>query len=189
MSTRRVSLLLSPITLPCLLIVSWLSVTELSGANQNDDVEDKPLVIELRDKIELAEIQVAIREQMVNVAKAEATADPAEIRTTEAMLKEAQVDLEKSVDDAKRLELLSTRGAATQSEQNAANAMVKVSKSRVGVIEAKLEAQKKPARVDIERIRLLELKAKKAQIKLDQLRRSLKRFLSSASDGVPFPLQ
>ncbi len=189
MSTRRFSLLFTPITLPCLFIVCWLSISELSGANQDNEVEDKPYVIELRNKIELAEIQVAIREQMVNVAKAEAANDPAVIRTTEALLKEAHVDLEKSVANAKRLELLGKRGVITQAEQDAANATVKVLESRVGVIEAKLEAHKKPSRVDIERIRLLELKAKKAKIKLDQLKRSLKRFLSSVSDDIPLPLQ
>ncbi|WP_166828168.1 HlyD family secretion protein [Thalassoroseus pseudoceratinae] len=180
MSTRRFSLLLTPITLPCLILVGWLSVPESSGANQ-DAADEKPLVIELRNQIELAEIQVAIREQMVKVAEAEATADPAEILKTEAELKAAKVALESSIKDVKRVEALFIRGATTASEKNAANAMVSHHESRIGVLEAQLKTQKKPSRADVERIRLLELKAKKARIKLDHLRQSLKRFLSSIS--------
>ena len=180
MSTRRFSLLLTPITLPCLILVGWLSVPESSGANQ-DAADERPLVIKLRNQIELAEIQVAIREQMVKVAEAEATADPAEILKTEAELDEAKVALANSVKEAERFEALFKRGAATASQKNAANAMVSRHESRIGVLEAQLTAQKKPSRVDVERIRLLVLKAKKSKIKLDHLRQSLKRFLSSVS--------
>ncbi len=187
MSPRRISLLFAPLTLPCIVLVGWLSVSELSGAVQDTDLEDKPLVIELRDKIELAEVQLEIRQQMVRVAQAEATADPAEIRKTKSLLKEAQVNLEWCVHEAKRTEELFKRGVSSPSERSRANADVSEAESRIQVLEATLESQTKPSRVHEEQIRLLELKAKKAKIKLDQLRRSLNRFLSSAAE--PLPLQ
>lgn len=177
MKRRTFPMLLSGIVLVAS-TAAWLSVGVAQNVVSDDTV--KPASDErkwrLQDSIELAELELQIRLQEVEIAKAEQQQrETLGVEQARAELEAAEVELSISKQEADRIKRLSEKGlVSTEQLQNveAGGALARMKRNRAKVT---VEAGARTREVDVARIKLLELKAKVAATKLKQLQRQLDR--------------
>lgn len=128
----------------------------------------------IEDKVELAEIHVAIRLQEVEVAKAERRLLVRGAEGASEMLKAKEQELIVAETQYSRLKEFHAQGNAALERLQDAEVKRLTAAAEVATCRSNIAAHDGTISVHDEKIKLLELRARLAQTKLDQLKRQLR---------------
>jgi len=125
-----------------------------------------------QEKIELAEIRLAIRLQEVEVAKAERRM-VAKVASSAAEMMDVEQKFAATTDELMRLTKLKEEGLVSEAQVRAAEAKRHAAESQVAVRRAEITANDDKISVYDEKIKVLELRSELAKTRLSQLKRRL----------------
>lgn len=134
------------------------------------DASEK-LTASLRDKIELAQIRLAIRLQMVEVAKAERQLMGPSTEGPVTMLDAKKQELRAVENELGRLKNLYSNNLVSSAKLEQAEAQRMAARAEIAAYESTIAGHADKVAVHDEKIKLLELRAKLCKAKLDQLKR------------------